>query len=116
MSELLQFFAYEHLPPRLQAVSKPFGEAARALAALSPEDLRKAQGQHDQEPASKILYELTLLMDTGLLPCNTEATWCVVKLSEARAVACSGASLDMVLRRVLEAKDCAVRSLVFKAA
>ena len=25
-----QFFAYEHLPPHLQAVSKPFGDLANA--------------------------------------------------------------------------------------
>jgi hypothetical protein len=27
---LMQFFAYEHLPPHLQAISKPFGELAKA--------------------------------------------------------------------------------------
>lgn len=37
MSEpLLQFFAYEHLPPHLQAVSKPFGDLARALVETLP--------------------------------------------------------------------------------
>lgn len=29
---MLQFFAWEHLPPDLQAVSKPFGELARKVA------------------------------------------------------------------------------------
>ncbi len=28
---IIQFFAYEHLPPHLQAVSKPFGDLARSL-------------------------------------------------------------------------------------
>lgn len=28
---ILQFFAYEHLPPHLQEVSKPFGELAQAI-------------------------------------------------------------------------------------
>ena len=36
MDRLLQFFAYEHLPPHLQQVSKPFGDMARALAADLP--------------------------------------------------------------------------------
>lgn len=31
-----QFFAYEHLPQRLQAVSKPFGELAAHVVATLP--------------------------------------------------------------------------------
>ncbi len=58
-----QFFAYEHLPPHLQAVSKPFGDMARSLAAE--------------------------------LPKNAEST--------------------TALRKLLEAKDCAVRAVLFKA-
>lgn len=57
---LLQFFAYEHLPEKLQAVSKPFCELA--------------------EQVSK-------------LPQNPERT--------------------MALRKLLEAKDCAVRAMLF---
>lgn len=113
MSELLQFFAYTHLQPHLQAVSKPFGDAAHRLAALPPEQLRQA-GPNIEEPASGIFYELLRALNGGLLPCNVEATWAEVKIAEAKATACAGASLDMVLRRVLESKDCAVRSLVFK--
>lgn len=59
---ILQFFAYEHLPERLQAVSAPFGELA--------EDIVEK------------------------LPRNAE-----------RSVA---------LRKLLEAKDAAVRALLFK--
>jgi hypothetical protein len=33
---ILQFFAYEHLPPHLQAVSKPFGELAQHLVTTLP--------------------------------------------------------------------------------
>ena len=57
-------FAYEHLPPHLQTVSKPFGDLARELAAT--------------------------------LPYNAEST--------------------TALRKLLEAKDCAVRAVLFKAA
>lgn len=60
--ELLQFFAYAHLPEHLQVISKPFGELA----------------QH--------------MVDT--LPANSERT--------------AG------LRKLLEAKDCAVRAQLFK--
>jgi hypothetical protein len=59
---LLQFFAYEHLPPNLQEVSKPFGVLAQQIE------------------------------DT--LPSNPEKT--------------------TALRKLLEAKDCAVRALLFK--
>lgn len=59
---LLQFFAYDHLPEHLQAVSKPFGDLARQIVET--------------------------------LPRNPE-----------RMVA---------LRKLLEAKDCAVRALLFK--
>jgi hypothetical protein len=59
---LLQFFAYEHLPPHLQAISKPFGDLAHKIAET--------------------------------LPSNPERT--------------------MALRKLLEAKDCAVRAHLFK--
>ena len=60
--EILQFFAYEHLPPHLQEVSKPFGEMAKLI--------------------------------TQTMPRNAER--------------------DMALRKLLEAKDCAVRAVLFK--
>jgi hypothetical protein len=59
---MLQFFEYKHLPPDLQAVSKPFCELARHM------------------------------VDT--LPSNPERT--------------AG------LRKLLEAKDCAVRTIIYK--
>lgn len=33
---IIQFFAYEHLPAHLQAVSKPFGDLARSLVETLP--------------------------------------------------------------------------------
>lgn len=57
---MLQFFKYEHLPERLQTISKPFGELAKNIA------------------------------DT--VPKNPERT--------------------VALRKLLEAKDCAVRALI----
>lgn len=59
---LLQFFAYEHLPPHLQVISKPFGDLAHKIVET--------------------------------LPSNPERT--------------------MALRKLLEAKDCAVRAHLFK--
>lgn len=62
MNNLLQFFAYEHLPSHLQEISKPF----HALA-----------------------YELV-----KTLPMNPEST--------------------TAMRKLLEAKDCAVRAKLYK--
>ena len=59
---ILQFFAYQHLPQHLQAVSKPFGELAEQIVET--------------------------------LPRNPERT--------------------VALRKLLEAKDAAVRALVAK--
>jgi hypothetical protein len=61
-SPLMQFFTWQHLPPHLQAVSKPFGELAKQI-------------------------------DTTI-PGNAEKT--------------------TALRKLLEAKDCAVRAVLFK--
>lgn len=33
---IMQFFAYAHLPPHLQAVSRPFGELAEKIVADLP--------------------------------------------------------------------------------
>lgn len=59
---LLQFFQYEHLPPALQEVSKPFCELANHTV--------------------------------DSLPSNPEHT--------------------VALRKLLEAKDCAVQALIYK--
>lgn len=49
---MLQFFEFAHLPPALQAISKPFGELAQFIATLpsNPERttaLRKLLGAKD---------------------------------------------------------------------
>jgi hypothetical protein len=62
-SDILQFFAYDHLPLPLQTVSRSF-------------------------------YEVAMKVEETL-PRNAERTTC--------------------LRKLLEAKDCAVRALIFKA-
>lgn len=71
---IMQFFAYAHLPPHLQAVSKPFCDLARIIVA----DGEMPAGTAVQFP----------------LPRNPERT--------------------VALRKLLEAKDAAVRALVAK--
>lgn len=41
---ILKFFAYEHLPPHLQEVSKPIGELARSMAASLPPSAELSAG------------------------------------------------------------------------
>ena len=41
---ILQYFEYGHLPPRLQAVSAPFGQLAEAMNNLLPEGPEKSAG------------------------------------------------------------------------
>lgn len=35
---VLQFFKYDHLPPHLQEISRPFGELAQVVAARAPDN------------------------------------------------------------------------------
>ncbi len=60
--DIMQFFAYQHLPDHLQQISRPFGEMAKSLIQM--------------------------------LPANTER--------------------NLALRKLLEAKDCAVRANLIK--
>ena len=70
---IMQFFEYAHLPPNLQAVSKPFCDLAKAIASDVPSG------------TTPICFPL---------PRNPERT--------------------VALRKLLEAKDAAVRALVAK--
>jgi len=62
MDRMLQFFEYEHLPPFLQEISKPFGDLARQMVETLPANAERSAG----------------------------------------------------LRKLLEAKDCAVRAKLYK--
>ena len=78
MEPILQFFSYEHLPPNLAAVSKPFCELAHAIV------------YGDNDPAAN-----TGTVTIGNpLPRNPERT--------------------VALRKLLEAKDAAVRAVLSK--
>jgi hypothetical protein len=41
---IMKYFAYEHLPPKLQAVSKPVGDLARQMEAELPGCAEKQAG------------------------------------------------------------------------
>lgn len=44
VESLLKFFTYEHLPPHLQATSKPIGDLAKAMAENLPDSAEKTAG------------------------------------------------------------------------
>lgn len=44
MSPIVKFFAYEHLPERLQTVSKPIGDLARKMDEELPDGAEKSAG------------------------------------------------------------------------
>jgi hypothetical protein len=60
---IMQFFAYEHLPPRLAAVSKPFGDLATDIVETLPRNpertvaLRKLLESKDAAVRAKLAKE-----------------------------------------------------------
>ena len=104
-SGLLQFFVVGHLPAHLQVVSEPFA--------------RFAHHMHDKPKNSLVELEGLLVWVERELPLNPERTWAVIKLEDAKRLYCAAwkdedAYRDGVLRKVLEAKDCAVRAILYK--
>jgi len=73
---ILQFFAYDHLPPAMQTISKPFCDLAYAIVI-------------DDDPLARFVTT------GGPLPRNPERT--------------------VALRKLLEAKDAAVRAFIAKS-
>lgn len=93
---IMQFFTYAHLPPHLQARSKPFADLAAKIFDLSPE---VADGF---AALSELIRETT--------PPNPETTVALDKINQSRCAAGKG----LALRRLLEGKDAAVRALIAK--
>lgn len=89
---ILRFFRFDHLPARLEAVSRPFAELAVRLVTLP------LSGEVMEIPSN-----LTF-PDPFDAPVSPEWTWCLRAVDPAeRATA---------LRKLLEAKDAAVRSVL----
>lgn len=94
---IMQFFAFAHLPERLQSASRPFGLAAEHIAVVMP-----AQA----DPA--VFADLRSAI--AALPANPERDVAAAKVDEAAAAT----DRATALRKLLEAKDAAVRALVAK--
>jgi hypothetical protein len=82
------FFQFAHLPPHLQAISRPFCEAALAVDAAESFDLLACHEVLDAAPD------------------RSEAAEGAAKLDVFHA----DSTRDAQLRALLEAKDCAVRA------
>lgn len=113
VAHLMQFFTFEHLPPHLQEVSKLFAEAAAKLAPMTTEEIQAELALIECHQSSAILSTLCREVDAKLPP-NVESTWAVTKITQAANLITDGEPMENVLRRLLEAKDCAVRGLLAK--
>lgn len=111
--DVLQFFVYSHLPPRLHAVSKMFSDTAYVLASMRTAAIEAEIAKRQAYQASSVFSQLCGPLDQAL-PANPEATWAVIKINEAADMVVAREPMDRVLRRLLEAKDCAVRAVLFR--
>lgn len=58
----IKYFAYAHLPAKLQAVSKPLGDMAQALEALLPDGPEKSTGMRKLLEAKDCFVRVALDM------------------------------------------------------
>jgi len=100
MSDLLQFFAFAHLPVNLQGVSQPFAALAGRIVNFPEEALPETDG---------------LLCFLGSLPENNQRTLAKEKVYTVRSMLDRRVLLPVILQMLLEAKDCAVRAVLYKA-
>lgn len=95
--EILQFFKYEHLPEHLQKVSKPFCEAANKIFELG---IGNTEVQNQLHNLDADLIEGNDFKDSEELS---------IFIQKIRQAIHENSSKD-ALRKLLEAKDCAVRA------
>jgi hypothetical protein len=120
---LLQFFAYEHLRPDLQAVSKPFADAAHALDVALLEDLLASlpDNPETREAVHKVeraaIFFTWATRDAPQLPPLPPQVTAEEKRNWWRhqdPTRFRSRDIDLGLRFLLEAKDCAVRAQLYR--
>jgi hypothetical protein len=94
---LMQFFTFAHLPPHLQVASAPFAELASKVQA--------GERLHGD------FYALRDAIKT--LPDNPQRERALAKIHRAWHEAATNHT-EYALHLLLEAKDCAVRAVLFK--
>lgn len=105
---LLQFFTFAHLPAHLQVASKPFAPVAELIDSAAPQ-------------AQVSTAVMALRSDLYALPAGPERDVLMDKLDQVDHVYHNPAFAratplvcTLSLRLLLEAKDCAVRSILYK--
>lgn len=63
-TDMLQFFAYEHLPPNLQAVSKPFSDLAHSIALTHPANPERTAGLRKLLEAKDCIVRATIYKES----------------------------------------------------
>lgn len=58
---ILQFFTWEHLPARLQEVSRPFGELAHTLVSSLPRSAERSSGLRKLLEAKDCMVRASLM-------------------------------------------------------
>jgi len=60
MNPIMKYFAYEHLPEKLQAISKPIGDLARQMDEQLPDGPEKSAGLRKLLEAKDCLVRASL--------------------------------------------------------
>ena len=60
---MLQFFAYSHLPPHLQEISKPFGDLAQQIVETLPANAERTAGLRKLLEAKDCIVRAKLYKD-----------------------------------------------------
>lgn len=113
---LMQFFSFGHLPDHLKAASEPFAAAVAAVEGcpyqtLGEDLVRTTRIERDLARLSAFVAEL---------PVNIESNEALRKLASigldlySVEVGQRFANTTDVMRVLLEAKDCAVRAVLYK--
>ena len=63
MDRMLQFFAYEHLPVHLQAVSRPFSDLAHMICTTYPANPERTAGLRKLLEAKDCIVRSTIYKD-----------------------------------------------------
>jgi ferritin-like protein len=68
MNRLLQFFSYQHLPPHLALVAKPFADLAAKLDAQLPDNPEKTVALRKLLEAKDCAVRAVLFLEEELAP------------------------------------------------
>lgn len=60
---MMQFFAYSHLPPHLQEISKPFGDLAQQIVETLPANAERTAGLRKLLEAKDCIVRAKLYKD-----------------------------------------------------